>query len=139
MRNAVLAGALAFALAACAPAPPPQAAAVCPAPLKSAVQFNLYFGRETASGGQVSEAEWAKFLADEVTPRYPDGLSVIDVAGQSRESSGRIAREKTKLLVIVVFDAPAHLPKVQAVVDAYNNRHGQRSVFRTEHAVCAGL
>ena len=131
-----MATALALALAACAP--PLQTAPTCPAPLKPALQFNLYFGRETANGGQVSEAEWAKFLADEVTPRFPDGLSVIDVAGQSRESSGRIAREKTKLLVIVVFDAPAHLPKVQAVVDAYNKRHSQHSVFRTEHAVCVG-
>jgi hypothetical protein len=138
MKELVLATALAFALAACAP-PPPQTAAACPAPLKSALQFNLYFGRETANGGQVSEAEWAKFLADEVTPRFPDGLSVIDVAGQSRESSGRMAREKTKLLVVVVFDAPAHLPKVQAVVDAYNKRYGQHGVFRTEHSVCAGV
>ncbi len=139
MKKLVLATALAFALSACAPPPPPQMAAACPALLKSALQFNLYFGRETADGRQVSEVEWVKFLADEVTPRFPDGLSVIDVAGQSRESSGRMAREKTKLLVVVVFDAPAHLPKVQAVVDAYNKRYGQHGVFRTEHSVCAGV
>ena len=28
--------------------------------------------------------------------------------------------------------------KVQAVVDAYNKRHSQHSVFRIEHAVCVG-
>ena len=72
------------------------------------------------------------------TPRFPDGLSVIDVAGQYREPSGRMVREKTKLIVVVIFDAPAHLPKVQAVIDAYNRRHSQNSVFRTEHTVCAG-
>ena len=86
----------------------------------------------------MSEAEWAAFLAEEVTPRFPDGLSVLDVVGQYREPSGRMVRERTKLLVVVVFDAPAHRAKVQAVVDAYNRRHSQNSVFRTEHAVCAG-
>ena len=77
-------------------------------------------------------------MAEEVTPRFPDGLSVIDVAGQYRAPSGRMVREKTKLVVVVVFDSPAHLSRVQAVIDAYNRRHNQNSVFRTEHAVCAG-
>jgi len=127
-------GALLFALAACAT--PPQ---TCPAPLKSALQVDLFFGRETASGGEVSEAEWAAFLADEVTPRFPDGLSVLEVAGQHRDPSGRITRERSKLLVIVVFDAPDHRAKVAAIVEAYSRRHGQHGVFRTERAVCAGF
>jgi hypothetical protein len=123
-----------LALAACTP---PQSAS-CPAPLKPAVEVDLYFGRETDKGGAVSEADWAAFLAAEVTPRFPDGLSVVDVAGQYREPSGRIARERTKLLIVVVFDAPAHLPKVQAIVGAYGRRFAQHSVFRTERPVCAG-
>jgi hypothetical protein len=68
----------------------------------------------------VTEAEWAAFLNEEVTPRFADGLSVLDVRGQYREPHGRIERERTKLLVVVVFDAPAHRPKVQAIVDAYS-------------------
>lgn len=115
---------------------PPQVAASCAAPLRPALELNLYFGRDKP-GGVVSEAEWATFLAQEVTPRFPDGLSVINVAGQSRGASGPIERERTKLLVIVVFDAPAHQPKVVAIIDAYNKRFAQNSVFRTEHAVCA--
>ena len=109
----------------------------CPAPLKPAVELNLYFGRDKP-GGEVTEAEWAAFLALEVTPRFPDGLSVINVAGQSRNYSGPIGRERTKLLIVVVFDAPAHQAKTEAIVDAYNKRFGQHGVFRTEHAVCAG-
>ena len=136
MRRAVVAAAL-LALAACAPQPTPTAPA-CAAPLKPALQVDLYFGRETAQGREVSEAEWASFLSEEETPRFPDGLSVLDVAGQAREPTGRIARERTKLLVVVVFDAPAHQPKVQAIVDAYSRRYGQHGVFRVERPVCAG-
>ena len=132
----------ALLLSACAqtsaPTQPPQLSMTCPAPLKPAVQLDLYFGRDKP-GGEVSEAEWAAFLAQEVTPRFPDGLSVINVAGQSSNYSGPIGRERTKLLIVVVFDAPAHLPKAQAITDAYNKRFGQHGVFRTEHAVCAGV
>jgi len=137
MRRAVAAAAL-LALAACTPQPPQAAAPACAAPLKPALQVDLYFGRETDKGREVSEAEWASFLNEEVTSRFPDGLSVLDVAGQAREPTGRIARERTKLLVVVVFDAPAHQPKVQAIVDAYSRRYGQHGVFRVEHPVCAG-
>ncbi|UYN97437.1 MAG: DUF3574 domain-containing protein [Enhydrobacter sp.] len=123
-----------LALGACAqPQPPP-----CQAPLKPALQVDLYFGRDTPKG-ELTEAEWAAFLAEVVTPRFPDGLSVIDVAGQHRTPPGTIVREKTKLLVVVVFDAPAHRQKVEAIVEAYNVRYGQHGVFRTEREVCAAF
>jgi Protein of unknown function (DUF3574) len=126
-------------LAACTPPPAQTAAApVCAAPLKSAVQVDIYFGRDADKGREVSEAEWAAFLNEEVTPRFPDGLSVIDARGQYRAPDGHLLRERTKLMVVVVFDAPAHHPKVQAIIDSYSRRHGQHSVFRVEHAVCAG-
>ena len=114
-------------------------AAVCTAPLKPALELNLYFGRDIEGGGEVSEDQWAEFVAAEVTPRFPDGLSVLNVAGQSRNSKNQTLRERTKLLVVVVFDAPAHRTKIQAIVDAYNKRFGQHGVFRTEQTVCAGV
>ena len=127
---------VAVCLGACAqPGAPPA----CAAPLKPALEVDLYFGRDKQGGGEVSEAEWAAFVADTVTPRFPDGLSVLNVEGQAREPSGRIVRERTKLLVIVVFDAPAHRGKVSEIVEAYNSRFGQHSVFRSEQPVCAGL
>jgi hypothetical protein len=110
----------------------------CVAPLKPAVEVDLYFGRAIAGGGEVSDADWASFLATEVTPRFPDGLSGIDMAGQWRGPSGEISRERSKMLVVIVFDAPAHAPKVQALIDAYLKRFRQREVLRTERPLCAG-
>jgi hypothetical protein len=132
----VAATVVAVSLGACAqPGSPP----VCAAPLKPALEVDLYFGRDKQGGGEVSDAEWAQFLADTVTPRFPDGLSVLNVEGQAREPSGRIVRERTKLLVVVVFDAPAHQGRVRELVQAYNGRFGQHGVFWSEHAVCAGV
>jgi hypothetical protein len=111
----------------------------CRAPLKSGIQVDLYFGRDKAGRGEVSDAEWQSFLANEVTPKFPDGLTIHDVAGQFREPSGRIVHERSKLVTIVVFDAPNHVAKVQQIVGTYNMRFGQDGVFRVERPVCAGI
>ena len=123
-----------LAVAACSQPTAPA----CAPPLRPALEIDLYFGRDKPGGGEVSEAEWAAFLAESVMPRFPDGLSVLNVEGQHRDPTGRIVRERTKLLVVVVFDAPAHQGKVSEIVEAYNRRFGQHGVFRTEYPVCAG-
>jgi hypothetical protein len=133
MKRALL---LALAVGACAqPGAPP----VCTAPLKPAVAIDLYFGRDKRSGGEVTDAEWGAFVTEVVTSRFPDGLSVFDSSGQYREPSGRIVRERSKRLVVIVFDSPAHKAKVIEIVEAYKQRFGQYSVFRVEQPVCAGL
>ena len=136
MKRTLLAALLAigaWALGACTPAVQPTAPALtCAAPLKPAVQVDLYFG-------EVGPTEWRAFLDEEVTPRFPDGLSVIDIYGQYRNRQGTIGRERSKLLVIVVFDAPAHAARVQAIVDSYRRRYKQESVLRVERPICAGL
>lgn len=127
---------LALAVGACArPGAPP----VCTAPLKPAVAIDLYFGRDKPSGGEVTDAEWGAFVTEVVTSRFPDGLSVFDSSGQYREPTGRIVRERSKRLAVIVFDAPAHKAKVIEIVEAYKQRFGQYSVFRVEQPVCAGL
>src|SRR4030095_3025181 len=109
MRRALLL--LALAVGACAqPGAPP----VCTAPLKPAIAIDLYFGRDKPSGGEARDGEWGAFLAEVVTSRCPDGLSVFDSSGQYREPSGRIVRERSKRLVVIVFAAPAHKGQVIA-------------------------
>jgi hypothetical protein len=137
MTRTTIGAAALLLLAACTP-PPQAAASACTAPLKPAVQIDLYFGLATKDR-QIGDAEWAAFLNQEVTPRFPDGLSVIDVAGQYRNPSGIIARERSKLLVVIVLDAPGHLPKVQAIVDAYKRQFNQLSVLHVERAICAAF
>jgi hypothetical protein len=116
----------------------PGTSPVCTAPLKPAVEVNLYFGRDKPSGGEVTDADWASFLAEIVTPQFPAGLTVIDVRGQHRDPAGIIASERTKLVVVVVFDAPAHRARVASIVETYRKRFGQHEVFRVEQPVCAG-
>jgi hypothetical protein len=127
---------LALAVGACAQAGTPP---VCTAPLKPAVAIDLYFGRDKPAGGEVTDAEWGAFVTEVVTSRFPDGLSIFDSSGQYREPTGRIVLERSKRLVVIVFDAPAHKAKVIEIVETYKQRFGQYSVFRVEQPVCAGL
>src|SRR5215218_6572844 len=104
---------------------PATSAAECRAPLEPWTEIDLYFGRNISSGGIVSEKQFRQFLAEVVTPRFPDGLSVLDVAGQFRGSNG-----------VLVPDAAAAAKKVGQVVAAYKKRFDQESVLRAEHPVC---
>ncbi len=114
-------------------------ATVCVAPLKPALSVELYFGRGKPEGGEVSDDEWEDFLATEVTPRFPDGLSVMDVRGQYRGSSGRAVSERSKRLHVVVFDSPTYVAKIAEIIDLYRQRFRQESVLRTERSLCAAL
>ncbi len=61
----------------------------------------------------MSDGEWEDFLVTEVTPRFPDGLSVADVTGQYRGSSGRAVIERSKhLRVVPPMGAMYALPRV---------------------------
>src|SRR3954471_13596254 len=62
------------------------------------VSDRLYFGRNIPGGGSVSESDWATFLADFVTPRFPAGLSVLKANGQWRSSNGVIEKEESYIL-----------------------------------------
>jgi hypothetical protein len=55
-----------------------------PGSTKGWVDTTLYFGLGPADHPEqgISETEWRNFLDREVTPRFPAGLSVVDVYGQ---------------------------------------------------------
>lgn len=96
---------------------------------RALVQDTLYFGTETPRGA-VTRAQWADFLGREVTPRFPDGLTVWDAQGQWRNAKGLIGKEPTKVLLLIHVDSPAEDKAVQAVIEAYKKEFGQESVLR---------
>src|SRR5262245_52146279 len=69
----------------------------------SQLRTTLYFGLGRPKG-MVSELEWQVFLRDEVTPRFPAGLTVWEAQGQW-QSQGGIGHERTKVLLLVHPDS----------------------------------
>jgi hypothetical protein len=115
-------------------------ASACSAPLHPMQRIELMFGRNIPGRPGVSGVVWAKFLASEITPRFPDGLTVVDAAGQWRDpASGRLAREPSRLVIIVTgAGAPAD-DRIAAIVAAYKHHFHQKSVGIVTSAVCAAF
>ncbi len=116
--------------------------ASCPPGLEPFVAFNFYFGLEQGDGSAVSDAEWQAFLAETVTPRFPDGLTVFDARGQWLDSDNdRLYREGTKVLNILVPAESAANAKLalDEVVNVYVEQFDQQSVFQTSTPACAGF
>ena len=93
----------------------------------------LLFGRNIGNRVGVSEAAWARFVAREMTPRFPDGLTVIDATGQWRDSdTGKVVREPSKRVEIVLPGAGDDEGKLDAIVAAYKKAFRQQAVARYE-------
>jgi hypothetical protein len=104
-----------------------------PAHAQHWVDTRLYFGLGPAGAPDkgVSEAAWREFLDQEVTPRFPAGLSVIDVYGQW-QGKGETAPERirSKLLIIDYPATPANAAKIEAIRAAWKQKTGDQSVMK---------
>src|SRR5437660_10849574 len=104
----------------------------CPAAQQPMLDIELLLGR-----GKASDARWAQFLAREVTPRFPDGLTVYETTGQWRDPATKIiAPEKSRVLRIIA-PADAAADKIAAVAQAYKKQFRQKSVGIVTRQVCA--
>jgi len=101
----------------------------------SQIRTTLYFGLARPKGA-VTELEWQIFLRDEVTKRFPDGLTVWEAEGQWRTPSGTLDHEQSKVLLLVHPDTAAARQSVQAVIDAYRKTFEQESVLWENARVC---
>jgi hypothetical protein len=123
-------------LAGCAAAPE-----ACPVGAGPATIAEAYFGRNVKGRAPVTEAEWARFMAEIVTPAFPDGLTVLDGMGQWRNAAGQISREDSKalLLVLPAQDQAAASARLAPVAAAWKARFAQESVLTVFRAGCAGF
>lgn len=119
----------------------PNADHLCPDGFQEVVRYELFFGLDHEDGRSVSPEEWAEFLADTVTPRFPFGLSTLDVKGQWQRPDGVIERENTRLVVLVHPPPVSHgLKLVDEISAEYQQRFRQDPVFRSiSQRECVGL
>ena len=104
-------------------------------------EYQLYFGRSDSGGvpNAVSDEEWAQFLNDTVTPRFPDGLTVTDGAGQWRNDAGEILKERAKVLTLLVWPDDTALQRLNEIAAEYERQFDQESVLLTSTQTCASF
>ena len=100
------------------------------------LRTTLYFGLARPKGA-VTELEWQLFLRDEVTRRFPDGLTVWEAEGQWRTPAGTVDHEQSKVLLLVHPDSSAARQSVLAVIEAYRKTFEQQSVLWESARVCS--
>ena len=114
-----------------------------PADAAGWLRSELYFGVGEESGVAdrpqtegISEAQWRAFLDAEVTPRFPDGLTVFDAYGQwqfrGAEAPNRL---RTKVLVVLHEDSTQRREDIDAIRLAWKQATGHQSVLLAQQPV----
>ena len=96
------------------------------------VRTELFFGTDKP-GPDVTEYQFSRFVDDTVTPRFPDGLTVLSGNGQWKEG-GQVVRERSKLVIILypMDGAADSSKKIEEIRSAYEKTFQQESVLRTD-------
>jgi hypothetical protein len=100
------------------------------------------FGRNIGGELGVTEELWSDFVASEITPRFPEALTVDDAMGPWRDTvSGKVVKEPSKeLQLIVPADAEQDIrEKIDAIVAAYKTRFHQQAVGIVSRPACASF
>ena len=101
----------------------------CHAGLKRQEVAQLLFGRKIGDRLGVSETQWQRFVDREISPRFPDGLSVLDAKGEWRDTArNTIVHEPSKLVEIVLPGKSDDVDALNRIAQAYKTRFRQQSV-----------
>lgn len=105
-----------------------------PANAEQFLRTELFFGTGRENNVPVSDEEWQQFLDEEVTPRFPAGLTVVTAVGQFRGANGIIIQEKS-MIMILLYPLNAYRSsseKIEQIRVAYKQAFQQESVLRID-------
>jgi hypothetical protein len=93
----------------------------------------LFFGTNRPDGTVVTDIKFKSFLDQHVTPRFPDGLTLLSGQGQFKNSNGMIIQEKSKVLILLYpLDDTEASNRIEAIRTAYKLAFQQESVLRVD-------
>lgn len=96
----------------------------------------LFFGAARPDGSMIADDKFKRFLDQQITPRFPNGLIVLTGSGQFKGVNGVIVQEKSRLLILLypLTDADAS-NRIEAIRAIYNETFQQESVLRVDSRV----
>ena len=88
----------------------------------------------------VSEAQFRTFVDEQVTPRFPDGLTLLAGIGQFRDARGATMVEGANVLILLYPHGDARADrKIDAIRRDYRQRFEQQSVLRADSLSCVSF
>lgn len=97
--------------------------------LAELIQVDLYLGRGMPDGDRVSDESFAAFIETEITPRFPDGLTMWEADGRYRDASGDVIAEPSNVVRLIFLDTQANETALMEVIQAYIAEFDQESVM----------
>jgi uncharacterized protein DUF3574 len=109
----------------------------CAGPATLYRRTELFLGLSRPGGEPVTTGEFAGFLKEVVTPRFPAGFTVLEGHGQFRDRHGTIVREDARIVVLLYdpLDRTAGA-RIEAIRRAYAQVFRQGSVLRADGTAC---
>ncbi len=138
-RVALLLAAVLVALLAGAACGGAEEVAQCPEGSELNVEYRLFMGRNSGGEEVVTDQAWEVFLRDIVTPKFPNGLTVLDGQGQWQVAPGEIERERSKVLIILAprFDNAGE--RLAEIAIGYKDLFNQGAVIQTTNGTCTSF
>jgi hypothetical protein len=111
----------------------------CPPGQERLRTAQLFFGQRSEGRPWVSETQFRKFVDEELTTRFPDGLTVLEGGDRWKGQENKQIREAAKVVLIVLPKDGDPQPRLDAVREAYKARFAQDSVLRVTAPSCVSF
>lgn len=116
------------------------AAASCPVNGITMSKVELYFGLSMSGGGRIDPVAWQRFVDQEVTPRFPNGLTIEQVWGQWRDvKTGKTIQEPSHIVMILYKPSIEAERAIEDIRLAYKSQFQQDSVMRLDEINCVSF
>ena len=99
----------------------------------------LLFGLSRSNAPDITEEEFQGFIDLQVTPRFPEGLTLLAGNGQFQDSAGNTIQEGSKLLILLYPFSKVRSALVDQVRAEYKSAFQQESVLRVDEHSCVSF
>jgi Protein of unknown function (DUF3574) len=100
----------------------------------------LLFGRMAGNRIVVSDIAFDRFVAHDIAPRFPDGLTVYNAVGHWRDpTTNKTNREPTKVVHIVLPGNAEDMQHLNEIVGAYKTQFKQQGVGMVVRPACVSF
>ena len=90
----------------------------------------LYYGAGRVADPE-REARWETYINEVVTPRFPEGLTLLEGTGQWRVKEGQTPRRnRTRILILIHKNTPEKSQQVDEIRTLWKEISGHQSVLR---------
>jgi hypothetical protein len=101
---------------------------------------DLLFGRKIGDRVAVSEGAWRRFVAREITTRFPDGLTILEGRGQwLNPNTKRVIHEPSIVVMIALPGNADDFDRLNQIAEAYKRQFRQQAVGIIVRPACVSF